>query len=117
MLRWMGIFGACLGLSTAVAVWSTVPEGREPDEKPIEIGPPTGDVTDYKPITVLDKPIRAIVDAPFVTADKTELADNALIIGVEVNGQSRAYPINQLTGPYREIINDELGGTPIAATW
>lgn len=117
MLRWTGIFVACLGLSTAVAVLSTVPQGREPDEKPVRIGPPTGDVTDYQPVTVLSKPIRAIVDAPVVSAADTDLADNALIIGVQVNGESRAYPINQLTGPYREIINDMLGQTPIAATW
>ena len=32
-------------------------------------------------------------------------------------GQARAYPINMLTGPSREIINDVLGGVPIAATW
>jgi hypothetical protein len=40
-----------------------------------------------------------------------------LVLGVTVNGQSRAYPINMLTGPQREIINDQLGGHAIAATW
>jgi hypothetical protein len=34
-----------------------------------------------------------------------------------VEGKARAYPINMLTGPRREIINDELGGKAIAATW
>ena len=45
------------------------------------------------------------------------LADDELVIGVEVGGQARAYPINMLTGPVREIINDDLAGTAIAATW
>jgi hypothetical protein len=36
---------------------------------------------------------------------------------VMINGESRAYPINMLTGPSREILNDRLGGTAIAATW
>ncbi|MBC8355500.1 MAG: DUF3179 domain-containing protein [Planctomycetes bacterium] len=76
-----------------------------------------GQVDDYQPKTVLRKPIRAITDPPTTSAHTAEIGDNELVIGVEVNGQSRAYPINQLTGPSREIINDELGGTAIAATW
>jgi len=43
--------------------------------------------------------------------------DNELVLGLELNGEARAYPINMLTGPSREIINDTLGGIPIAATW
>ena len=38
-------------------------------------------------------------------------------LGVEVGGEARAYPINMLSGPNREILNDTLGGRPIAATW
>ncbi len=52
----------------------------------------------------------------FEEADQ-RLLDEELVIGVEINGQSRAYPINMLTGPSREIINDKLGETAIAATW
>ncbi len=74
-------------------------------------------VENYSPRTVLKKPIRAITDPPIVAAADAELSDNELIIGVEIDGQARAYPINQLTGPRREIINDELAGTAIAATW
>jgi hypothetical protein len=33
-----------------------------------------------------------------------------LQIVVSLNVQSRAYPIHQLTGPSREIINDQLDG-------
>jgi hypothetical protein len=39
------------------------------------------------------------------------------VLGVSIGDQSRAYPINMLTGPRREIINDELAGHAIAATW
>ena len=117
MRRWIGILAACLGVSTAVAVWTTVPAGREPNERPVQIGPATGDVNNYQPVTVMKQAIRPITDAPVVAADQVDLADNALIIGLEIDGAARAYPINQLTGPYREIINDVLGDTPIAATW
>ena len=33
------------------------------------------------------------------------------------NGAGKTTTINMLTGPRREIINDVLGGRPIAATW
>jgi len=39
------------------------------------------------------------------------------VLAVTVGEQSRAYPINMLTGPEREILNDTLGGRAIAATW
>lgn len=68
---------------------------------------------------VLMSPRRAIVDAPVLAAGEVrdEVVGNELVIGVVVNGKPRAYPINMLTGPSREIINDQLGGTAIAATW
>ena len=71
----------------------------------------------YAPRKVLPTPLRAITDPKIVSAKDTQISDNELVIGVEIDGQARAYPINQLTGPSREIINDELAGTAIAATW
>lgn len=71
----------------------------------------------YAPRKVIPIGMRPITDAKIVTADEAEIADNELILGVEIAGQARAYPINQLTGPTREIFNDTLAGTPIAATW
>lgn len=73
-------------------------------------------VDDYRPRTLM-KPLPPITDAPTVAADQAKVGDNDLVIGVVVDGQARAYPINQLTGPRREIINDLLAGTAIAATW
>lgn len=46
-----------------------------------------------------------------------KIHDAELVLGVVVEGQARAYPINMLTGPRREILNDTLGGRAIAATW
>ncbi len=71
----------------------------------------------YEPRQVLRNPIRPIVDPSIVDVEKAEIAPNELVIGAEVDGVARAYSINQLTGPQREIINDELGGSAIAATW
>ena len=54
------------------------------------------------------KPVRDVGNA---------LNPSELVIGVTVGNESRAYPINMLTGPSREIVNDKLGGQAIAATW
>ena len=50
------------------------------------------------------------------TADE-QLSLGELVLGIEINGESRAYPINMLASPPREVINDRLGGQAIAATW
>lgn len=73
----------------------------------------------FNPRRVLSKPLPPIVDAPVVAASKAAnlVSDSELVLGVVVNGQARAYPINMLTGPQREIINDTLDGMRIAATW
>ena len=53
----------------------------------------------------------AIVDAPYLPASQVadQVRDNELVLGVSVGGAARAYPINMLTGPRREIVNDRLG--------
>jgi hypothetical protein len=75
---------------------------------------------EFNPQRVLSRPLPAITNAPHVPADaaRPELVHDAeLVLGVVVNSEARAYPINMLTGPQREIINDILGGERIAATW
>ncbi len=74
---------------------------------------------EFRPKTVSKKAgkFKAITDIPLKSASETDLRDNELVLGVEVNGEARAYPINMLTGPSREILNDVLGGQAIAATW
>lgn len=76
------------------------------------------DRPDFKPRRVV-KPFPTIEAAAAVSGAKVkdEVRPNELVLGVTVNGESRAYPINQLTRPTREIINDRLGGSAIAATW
>jgi len=37
------------------------------------------------------------------------------VIGIEINGDSRAYPVPILSRV--EIINDRVGGIPIAVIW
>jgi hypothetical protein len=57
------------------------------------------------------------IDAPhFTPADEVDwLDDREPVIVVEAGGETRAYPIQILT--WHEIVNDEIGGTPVAVTF
>lgn len=45
------------------------------------------------------------------------LKEGDLVLGVAVGDDARAYPIGFFWGPAHEILNDTLGGTPIAPSW
>lgn len=79
---------------------------------------PTADPDSFRPFQVVP-PFPAITNAPVRLAASVtdQVSETELVLGLEVNGEARAYPINMLTGPDREIINDRLGGVAIAATW
>lgn len=59
--------------------------------------------------------IPAITEPQFVSADEAKLAPDAPVIGVAINGESRAYSLYLLNG--HEIVNDSVGGEKIATTW
>jgi hypothetical protein len=60
--------------------------------------------------------IPAIDDPQFVTvAEATDLADTEPVIGLTVNGDARAYPLRVLI--WHEIVNDTVGGIPVAVTF
>lgn len=44
-----------------------------------------------------------------------EWADQELVIGVEINGDARAFPVRLMSS--HEIVNDTIGGAPVAVTW
>ena len=52
-----------------------------------------------------------------VSVENAQLGDDDLVIGVVVEGQARAYPVNYMNGPLNEVVNDQLGDTRLAATW
>ena len=57
------------------------------------------------------------IDQPvFVSvADAVDLTPSEPVIGLTVNGESRAYPLRVLT--WHEIVNDVIGGVPVAVTY
>jgi len=77
------------------------------------------DLDEYRPRRVVHRYLPPIENIPLKRAEEVtdEATDDELVLGVEIAGEARAYPINQLHWPMREVFNDTLGGRAIAATW
>ena len=43
------------------------------------------------------------------------IADNDMVLGVELNGEAVAYPVRQMA--YHHVVHDTVGGKPIVATY
>ena len=112
--------GACL---TALATWSVLRADTRP-------APAVASSADESPAAetenVLAFPdgyfqavprdfIEAIVDPQFLSADDAEWPTDADVIGVEIGGDARAYPVGVLTA--REMVVDTIGGEPVLVTW
>lgn len=48
-------------------------------------------------------------------ADATWLADGDRVLGIEINGEARAYPLRILEA--HEVVDDVLGGVPVAPNY
>lgn len=63
--------------------------------------------------TVLAKDAIASIDDP--KFEYRELPDSTAILGLEIGGEARAYPVAILSS--HEIVNDRFGDQPVAITW
>ena len=52
-----------------------------------------------------------------VAARDAALREGDIVLGVVAGGEARAYPVDLMWGPEQEVLNDTLGGRPIAPTW
>lgn len=61
--------------------------------------------------------INPIYSPRFSTPDEVKelMIDNELVMGLNINGDVRAYPVGIMR--FREIVNDEVGGIPLLVTW
>ena len=59
--------------------------------------------------------ILPVYDPTFVAADQSPWPQDALVLGIELDGAARAYPISFLNR--REMVIDSLAGIPILVTW
>ena len=59
--------------------------------------------------------IQPVYEPRFTSAKMSGLHPGELVIGVEINGESKAYPVGPLN--FREMVNDVVGGVPILVSW
>ncbi len=60
--------------------------------------------------------IPSLTDPRMTPAEKaTYLQPSDLVLGVEMDGEARAYPLSILS--YHEAVNDRIGGQPISVTY
>ena len=59
--------------------------------------------------------ILPVYDPQFVAAKDSGWSDGTLVIGLELDGQSRAYPVGFLNR--REMVIDSVAGIPVLVTW
>ncbi|MGQ0772543.1 MAG: DUF3179 domain-containing protein [Nitrososphaerota archaeon] len=55
------------------------------------------------------------IDNPKFVKDAEFVSDDDLVIGLRLNGETRAYPLFILV--WHEIVNDKIGNTPVAVTY
>ena len=66
-------------------------------------------------VRILRDGIQPIYDPSLTTPDNSDLKPHEMVLAVEINGDARAYPIEPLVS--YEIVNDVVGGVPLAITW
>ena len=108
------LLAACSGAADTVS--ETSQELSDPGK---QLRSSTGEsYDDYKIVTLLPRDAIPAIDNPeFMTAEEASgsYEDDELILGVEFNGDARAYSIPLLSS--HEIVNDVVGGVKIAVTW
>ena len=77
-----------------------------------------GQSRDLKLVTLLPfDGIRSIEDPVFLDRARADqlYSPDELVLGIEINGDTRAYSVPLLSR--HEIVNDVVGGKPVAITW
>ena len=60
--------------------------------------------------------IPALIKPRYLSVSQvSDINDREEVIGVVINGDARAYPLSTMSA--HEIVDDDIGGQPIAVTW
>ncbi len=88
-----------------------------PSDEPILVPPPPAVDPEMISNLLPQDSIPAIDDPQYAPVDKADefMDADEVVIGVVINGEARAYPLPILSS--HEIVNDVIGGQPIAVTW
>ncbi|MBL6961490.1 MAG: DUF3179 domain-containing protein [Anaerolineales bacterium] len=59
--------------------------------------------------------IRPVYNPTFSSANEAPMQDDELVMGLAIDGESKAYPVTVLR--FREMVNDEIAGWPVLVSW
>ncbi len=117
-----GLFALVLVAAAVFWVAKTSPDqsqiGTGPAEvpdgiyDPVRAGEPTP--AGFRQLLPRDA-IHPVYNPTFRSAESTEWSAETLVIGVELNGEAKAYPVSFLN--FREMVIDWIGGSPVLVTW
>ena len=109
------LFAIAIGLSVGYMVLRQLGY----DSRTIQVADArTGEVRSYRLVTVLPRDAIAAIKSPnFVPATVAArwMGKGDQVSGLEIGGESRAYPIKILSR--HEVVDDVVGGTHVAVTW
>ena len=103
-----------LFIITACTAQTESVDNRSPEEK----AEAAAEYDEYTIVTLLPRDAIPAIDNPeFYSSEEADefYSPDELIIGVEFEGDARAYSVPFLSG--HEIVNDTVGGRKIAVTW
>ena len=88
-----------------------------PGRKPFDVTRHLVPISQIKTSRMPVDGIPALTDPQFVAARAAAkfLNGQSRVIGVVINGQARAYPVQILN--YHELVNDHVGGRALLASW
>ena len=102
-LKWAGVAVAWVGLAGGVGWLAT----RSPDTPPAAAETPE----------VVWATLPPVQDPPTVAAAAATIPDDSPVLGVAAGGHFRAYPLAALSTLRTHVVNDHLGGQPVAVTY
>ncbi|MDB5352471.1 MAG: uncharacterized protein JWN86_3718 [Planctomycetota bacterium] len=117
------VFGGIVAmLIVAIVPRLGVDNEADTDRPPPRLSAPRVEEADgpgeFRPKSILS-PFSAVESFRILSATQAggEIGDDEIVIGVEEVKEARAYPINMMAEPQQEVLNDTIGGKPIAVTW
>ena len=130
------VLAVALLFASALAAWALAPaifrlverpagDGRTIESYEFSLASPAIDLGLVEPAMLHRNMVPVMFDPVLLTMDEIEarnaerstryLVPSDLVIGVEHNGEARAYPLSVLN--VHELVHDELGGEPILVSW
>jgi hypothetical protein len=111
---WLAIVCAVASVAGAVALWRSAARWRT------RIGVAALSLftllfTALSHVNVYELMFHPAGNPRFEAADKAKIDKDDMVLSVSLGGESHAYPIR--TMGYHHIVNDWVGGVPIAATY